>query len=378
MTTPKNKPALVVQTNDTPGSCVDCKVDKPVRVTYEIRPVGDKESSNFKGLPFAVAVDGVCLPLYKDKPSRADKSTVKIGPITIKAGQSVSLYLGSDAKADYRNEPLYKVTGVNNDILVIVQEKRGLHPNDLDTPVFNQTTAQNVDEYRAPLTGNIWLKFSHRYTSAEVDALIPSAISALAKEAVKKIYDGQFDAGAGTELTIALKNSLKIVFGSSSNVRAHVANYNARNDIHTRVSPRTYAALIQAAEMAGLTGITLSSGWRPMVGSVIHRIGLGLDVTQIKKGGAKPEFVARQREDIPDPEIFANFRKELAALKSTVKQLFDPWMMDANATDDIPATANQLTTPNETLHKDHLHITAVDEALGYGPLFTSLINKPKN
>ena len=364
MTTPKNKPALVVQTNDTPGSCVDCKVDKPVRVTYEIRPVGDKESKSFKGLPFAVSIDGVCLPLYKDKPSRADKSTVKIGPITIKAGQSVSLYLGSDAKADYRDEPLYKVTGVNNDILVIVQEKRGLHPNDLDTPAFNQTTAQNVDEYRAPLTGNIWLKFSHRYTSAEVDALMPSDINALTKEAVKKIYDGQFDASAKAALTIAFKSPLKIVWERSGNVRTHVANYNERNDIHTRVSPRTYAALIQAAEMADLNEITLSSGWRPMVGSVIHRIGLGLDVSVVKNGQTE-EILNRRTPGVPDPENFSNFRKELAALKRTVRQLFDPWMMDADSTDNTPATPNRRTTPNETLHKDHLHITAVDDELGY-------------
>ena len=376
MTTPKNKPALVIQTNDTPGSCVDCKVDKPVRVTYEIRPVGDKESKSFKGLPFAVAIDGVCLPLYKDKPSRADKSTVKIGPITIKVGQSVSLYLGSDAKADYRNEPLYKVTASNNDILVVVQEKRGLHPNDLDTPVFNQTTAQNVDEYRAPLTGNIWLKFSHRFTSAEVDALIPSAISALAKEAVKKIYDGQFDAGAKTALTIPFNNPLRIIWINSTNVKTHVANYNKRNDIHTRVSPRTYAALIQAAEMAGLNEITHSSGWRPMVGSILHRIGLGLDVRVVKSGQTE-EIVNRRTPGVPDPEIFEKFRKEIAALKSTVRQIFDPWMMDADSTDNTPATPNKLSTPNETLHNDHLHITAVDEALGYESLFTSLINKPK-
>lgn len=324
-----------------------------------------------------VGIDGVCLSLYKDKPSRSKDPTVKIGRITIKACHSVTLYLGSDAKANYRNEPLYKVTGVNNNIRVIVQEKRGLHPNDLDTPVFNQTTAQNVDEYRAPLTGNIWLKFSHRFTSAEVDALIPSPISALAKEAVRKIYDGQFDAGVRTTLTIAFKSPLKTVWEPSGNVRTHVANYNERNDIHTRVSPRTYAALIQAAEMAGLNEIALSSGWRPMVGSVIHRIGLGLDVSVVKNGQTE-EIINRRTLGVPDPENFANFRKELAALKRTVRQLFDPWMMDADSTDNTPATPNRRTTPNETLHKDHLHITTVDDELGYGSMFTSLISKPTN
>ena len=60
-----------------------------------------------------------------------------------------------------------------------------------------------------------------------------------------------------------------------------------------------------------------------------------------------------------------------------MRQIFDPWMMDADSTDNTPATPNKLSTPNETLHNDHLHITAVDEALGYESLFTSLINKPK-
>ena len=40
-----------------------------------------------------------------------------------------------------------------------------------------------------------------------------------------------------------------------------------------------------------------------------------------------------------------------------VKQLYDPWFMDKDTQDKIPAIPNEQKTTNEKLHAHHLHIT---------------------
>jgi hypothetical protein len=411
------KPELIAQTNETPKSCLDCKVEKKITVTYVIKPTGTKSSKSLAGLPYAIAIDGVCPPEFKDKPGKA------VGPIptiTVKGvavGKSVSLFLGSDAKAVYRQKAIYKVIAGENNIKVTVQEKHGINAKDTDIPTLTKSE-NGTDIYSAHLTGDIWLSFSHKFTSNEVDGLVPESLSVLAKEAVKKIYDGKFDAGAGTYLSVAFEHPLKIKWSTSANVKENVSKYDERADVHTRVNPRTYAALIQAAEMAKLDQIDLSSGWRPMLGSVLHRIGLGLDVAVITKdkkttsvsrtSAAKRELARAEKElkdankssprdpakvaaakskvtalksalptklkkeaEDTDPSDFAAYRKELASSQDIVKQIFDPWKMDVDATDKTDATANVLTSGNETLHATHLHITAVDEGLGFASLFSA-------
>jgi hypothetical protein len=44
-----------------------------------------------------------------------------------------------------------------------------------------------------------------------------------------------------------------------------------------------------------------------------------------------------------------------------VKQLFDPWHMDNNTRDKVPAQPNTQISDNEKLHAHHLHITVLDE-----------------
>jgi len=45
-----------------------------------------------------------------------------------------------------------------------------------------------------------------------------------------------------------------------------------------------------------------------------------------------------------------------------VKQLFDPWYMDANTADNIPAAPNEQreANANERTHNNHLHITVLE------------------
>jgi hypothetical protein len=59
-----------------------------------------------------------------------------------------------------------------------------------------------------------------------------------------------------------------------------------------------------------------------------------------------------------EPNLIRKLRDKLGQNKS-VKQLFDPWYMDANTADNIPPVPNEQrsTNPNERTHNNHLHIT---------------------
>ncbi|CAD6560529.1 hypothetical protein LMG27952_07159 [Paraburkholderia hiiakae] len=48
-----------------------------------------------------------------------------------------------------------------------------------------------------------------------------------------------------------------------------------------RTSPRTFAAILRAAWRLHIDKLSLSSSWRPMLGSRLHKMGVGLDVTEI-------------------------------------------------------------------------------------------------
>lgn len=59
-----------------------------------------------------------------------------------------------------------------------------------------------------------------------------------------------------------------------------------------------------------------------------------------------------------EPALIRKLRDGLGQNKS-VKQLFDPWYMDANTADKIPPVRNEQrkTNRNEQTHDNHLHIT---------------------
>jgi hypothetical protein len=59
------------------------------------------------------------------------------------------------------------------------------------------------------------------------------------------------------------------------------------------------------------------------------------------------------------PSLIGNLRGGLARSKS-VKQIFDPWYMDPNTQDKVPAPPNEQRSPNEKIHDNHLHITVME------------------
>jgi hypothetical protein len=74
-------------------------------------------------------------------------------------------------------------------------------------------------------------------------------------------------------------------FMDSNNPKDNISDYTLLADGLPRVHPGGFAALFTAALDNAISSITVSSCWRPMLGSIAHRAGLGLDVAVV--GGTK-------------------------------------------------------------------------------------------
>ncbi len=272
------KPDFSCQTNDKPNSVVDAPCKKTCKVTYSF--VFRSKLS----MPYAVAVNGKVLPGFKDRPKRTD---AKI-PVVVDAGQTVQLYLNSDAHPAFRQHPVYEVKVADDDVEVVISEVGGKH-TDTDAPVMgkvtkNEATGQSVQHMSAKLTGDIWMKVSHKYTASEVEARLPAETSAEVKAAIKRIYAGLNSSTLMVERPAQdgkPARALTVKFSDSSNPKENISNYTLLSDGLPRVHPGGYAALLNAALEADVPSIMVSSCWRPMLGSIAHRAGLGLDVSVV-------------------------------------------------------------------------------------------------
>lgn len=285
-----NKPDGTGATNTTPGTYVDAPCKPNLVVTYRI-------NSGCGSIPYAVELNGKVLDHFKDfAPGVACNGKSEIRS-PVKPGDRIALYLNSDAHPDYRKEKVYGVTVGSNDIVVTITEKAGKHA-DSDTPTLSETKAiknakgqeRQTDFYTAPLTGDIWLQISHKYTSAEIDKILPATTDKAISAAVKKFYDGTLSKTANT-ITIdrpshgdapATQTSILIGSGSDGNPLANIQAFDLFKDGLPRVHPLGYLVLIDAALESKVGKLTLSSTWRPLLGSIAHRAGLGLDVNWIE------------------------------------------------------------------------------------------------
>ena len=281
------KPDATSQTKpNNKGGTTSVPVTPKRTVTYVVKAT----SSSNLSIPYAVAVDGAAQAAFSSKPKRVSGASGKV-TVFVDQGQKVSLFLNSDAHPSYRKNPVYEVTAGERDILVTVTEKKGKH-TDADTPTrqtakdVKAEAAKTADEYTAPLTGDIWMKVSHKYTASEVEALIPAGTSAEATASIKKIYDG-LSAAMLTVTLAATKDTagktLSLTFQDSNNPKDNVSNYTLLGDGLPRVHPGGYAALIQAALDNDISSMIITSCWRPLLGSIAHRAGLGLDVNYVGK-----------------------------------------------------------------------------------------------
>jgi len=331
MANPQNtKPAANATTNATPGTCVDAKCAQKHKVTYRF-VITSKPDLN---MPYAVAIGGAVDPAFKD---RAFGVACKNGKIEFYAesGKEVKLYLNSDASPDFRKEPVYAVSVGNGPLEVTITEKRGEHA-DKDAPTLKETRISEPDKngttvttqyYTASLTGDIWLKVTHKYSVDEAKARIPPTTGAEIKAAVLKFYDGSLSdaspklsvivpkpSGNGTQTIVIDPNKSESMSNVNANIQAAIDLY---KDVLPRVHPEGFVALLEAAQDAGIETLKLTSTWRPMIGSIAHRAGLGLDVNYLdtvqlnreELRGKKPTKAADENVSSEEKQLFAEKEK---------------------------------------------------------------------
>lgn len=277
--------------NETQGSCVTQHVAGLRAVEYII--TFDQMLSN---LPYAVNWNG------RKQPEQTVAHLPKKNPAKIQVmarqGQTVALYLGSDASPEFRKEPLYQVTVGSNDIEVRINYVAGNTHS--DKPEVGQPVKTNVktdhgdmkDVYDTVLTGDIWMQFSHKYTPAEAQtyasAVGESDAGLLAFLAL--LYGGQV-LQSGARIAFANGHICKITFQSDAdrNCKEHIKTYAEQGGFSgacfPRVHPNTWLAFLRALRDNAIDAAEISSSWRPRTGAYGHRIGLGLDVTTITKDG---------------------------------------------------------------------------------------------
>lgn len=336
-----DKPALLGNTKHNNATGV---TDVPAVAQRKVTYVFKATSSSNLNIPYAVAVNAKALPAYGNKPSRVSGKSGKF-TTTVNQGDKVSLYLNSDAHPSYRKHAVYEVTAGDRDIVVTITEKSGKH-NDSDKPVLitpkKPDSPSTVDNYTAPLTGDIWMKVSHKYASGEVDALMPQGTSSEVVAAIKSIYDGLTK--ATLNVNIAAKGtqpakSLSVTFEDSNNPRENITVYSLLADGLPRVHPGGYAALLNAALDNDITALTITSCWRPMLGSIAHRAGLGLDVnfvgkTRMNRQELRAAFEGKKPAKVGDGDDKDNVTNaEVAAFGEYEKAIVEAKRAKADASD---------------------------------------------
>ena len=262
----------------------------PVTPKRKVTYVFNAASSKTLSIPYAIAVNGKAQPAFDAKPKRV-KGLGGTVVAFVDQGERVGLFLNSDAHPSYRKELVYEVTAGERDIVVTITEKAG-KLKDADTPVRKKDkdekaeAAKPADEYTAPLTGDIWMRVSHKYTAAEASALMPQDTSAEVKAAVESIYNGLKSATLVLSIPARAAKAamtLTVKFEDADNPKNNITTYALLTDGLTRVHPAGYVALFTAAIENDITTLNVTSCWRPMLGSIAHRSGLGLDVNYVGK-----------------------------------------------------------------------------------------------
>lgn len=334
-------------------------------------------------------------------------------------GSRIALFLNSDVHPKFRKHPVYEVVVGANDVHIKITEKKNKHAERAvlvpSQPRPAQPGQRALDTYEAALTGDIWMHISHRYTEAEADAMLPKDMPLAIRDAVLRIYAGlksiQLEVYIPAQGAAAAMK-MNVRFQESDNATEHVNSCSLLKDVLPRTHPHAFAALMTEAYAAGVNNISVTSCWRPMLGSIVHRAGLGLDVVHIASATEKVEInraalkekkratnvselekkaygdyigeleklknISTELERAiqltettnarkkwkgemskNEPALMTAFRKHLSTHHS-VKQILDPWYLDINLKDAIDKVENEQRSPLEDLHKNHLHITIIE------------------
>jgi hypothetical protein len=337
----KNTPALVVQTKLNHDGSVDANVVPKLKVTYKF----DISSARKLKLPYAVSINGAVPKKFRDTAQKIDCNSGEI-EIYASPGDRVELFLNSDAHPLYRSNPVYRITLTDYDVLIKIIERSGKNSETDELKGCGDKTIGNKKTtlYEAALTGDIWMKISHKYTTTEVDTLISGSFSPLIVENVKKIYDNLKQPFLNITVPSQDANSgqrcISISFKDSENARDNIKNgYEFLSEGLTRAHPTGYAAIFNAALTTGINKVRMTSTWRPMKGSIAHRAGLGLDVdfvgsTQLNRQELRDR--SKNTENVSEEEIkfFAAFEsaknKQIEAQKEVYKARTEAQLASGN------------------------------------------------
>jgi len=232
------------------------------------------------------------------------KVTVAELPERIAPGTTVGLCWGVDSKAKHRKFPLWQVKAGDNDIMVDVFETYDRHALDDKASELGaidlgtQDAPKPIDWYTAKLTGAIWLRSTHPFTEADVDALPKEAASDEARKALKRIYAASFDVEKNGDFLVEVAThapgdpkravaQLHWILAENGNCMRNIANLNVQKEVPRRIHPAAYAAVAMAAQQAGVKRVSFTNSWRPMLGSSPHRMGLGLDIKWLDGEGGR-------------------------------------------------------------------------------------------
>lgn len=218
----------------------------------------------------------------------------------VEAGTAVGICINIDAKKKFRQHPLWQVTVGTKDVEIHIFETFGKHGLDDGLKMVTtknlgtDKTPKLVDYYTARLTGDIWKRSTHPFTAADIDAMPKDRATDAMRTALKKIYVADFtmegkdfaiDVPRGKDGQDKASVRLHWLASENGNCLANIQSIDIKKDVPSRIHPEAYAAAANAAYESGLTEIRFSSSWRPMLGSIAHRAGLGLDVVWLKESG---------------------------------------------------------------------------------------------
>lgn len=272
---------------------IDAKISLPRHVTFFFKT---KEAIR---LPYVVIRNGEAVPEHDVFPPNRILTSGK-NPIRVKANRDdkVEICLNSDAKKCHRVAPLYKVVVGDRDVEVRVTEVMGKVSADGSCGAVKVDKRKvggamvEVDVYEPLLTGALWMKVSHEFTSAEAAGVLEAGAAPSLREAVARLYGAadsptcRLSATSAGGATLMVDTDgcglwLEVSIAKQDNPLHNIDGFDLIRHGLKRVHPLCYAAVFSAAFNAGVSRMGITSCWRPCLGSIVHRAGRGLDVAAL-------------------------------------------------------------------------------------------------
>jgi hypothetical protein len=234
----------------------------------------------------------------------------------------IALHIANDAFEQHRSFQLFPwtVPDVAHSKVNIYEMRTDLQDRFSTENQLGNTPAENdiqikpaaTDEYFCYLNGDLWLKISHEFTNDEITRLCPP-------ETLTRASSGSSAQSGGSTQSVSVDwaTTLQPIYESGENSRsfasfsvqipalgitvkfaaravANAINTSTRTTVQQalrRTSPRAFAAILKAAWRLNIDTVDLSSSWRPMLGSRLHKMGVGLDVTEIVDSSDNIDFL---------------------------------------------------------------------------------------